>query len=115
MSASEVLPFPALVRNVVAPVEPPTHLHGLNTFVDMFCGIGGFHLAATTLGMKCVFACDVDEEARKAYKHNFGIQPAGDISRIKASRFPTTTSSVLVSRVSHSPSLASGRVRRYPR
>lgn len=88
MSASGVLPFPALVRNVVAPVEPPTHLHGLNTFVDMFCGIGGFHLAATTLGMKCVFACDVDEEARKAYKHNFGIQPAGDISRIKASKVP---------------------------
>lgn len=80
--------FPALVRQAVAPKTSPGYLGGLNTFVDMFAGIGGFHLAASSLGMKCVYACDVDEEARRAYQHNFGIRPEGDISRIKASSIP---------------------------
>lgn len=80
--------FPALLRNVTAPVKPPAYLHGLTTFVDMFCGIGGFHLAASSLGMRCVYACDVDAEARKAYLHNFGIRPEGDISRVRAETIP---------------------------
>ncbi len=88
MNEVEFPAFPALVRNVSALLEPPAHLCGLRTFADMFCGIGGFHLAAATLGMRCVYACDVDDEARKAYKHNFGIMPAGDISRVKASSVP---------------------------
>lgn len=60
----------------------------LKTFVDMFCGIGGFHLAATSKGLKCVYACDIDGEARRAYEHNFGVKPAGDISQIKADAIP---------------------------
>lgn len=80
--------FPAIARFVAAPIHPPSYLLGLNRFVDMFCGIGGFHLAASTLGMKCVFACDVDEEVRRAYKHNYGIIPAGDITKIRASDVP---------------------------
>lgn len=88
MSDSRFPAFPAIVRNVTAPVKPPEYLYGINTFVDMFCGIGGFHLAASTLGMRCVYACDVDDEARKAYKHNFGITPVGDISRVKAASVP---------------------------
>ena len=52
------------------------------TFTDLFCGIGGFHVAAARLGMRCVFACDIDAEARWAYRHNFGIEPAGDITEI---------------------------------
>ena len=54
----------------------------------MFCGIGGFHCAAAALGMECVFACDIDEEARKAYAHNFGVVPAADIARIDAAAIP---------------------------
>ena len=54
----------------------------------MFCGIGGFHCAAAALGMECVFACDIDEEARKAYAHNFGVTPAADITRIAAAAIP---------------------------
>lgn len=61
---------------------------GLRTFVDMFCGIGGFHIAASSLGMKCVFASDIDEHARKAYYSNFGIMPQGDIARIAAKDVP---------------------------
>ena len=54
----------------------------------MFCGIGGFHLAAARLGMKCVFACDIDAEARRAYEQNFRITPAGDITEIDPSSVP---------------------------
>lgn len=58
------------------------------TFADMFCGIGGFHIAAAQLGMRCVFACDIDEEARRTYQHNFSFAPAGDIAMIQADEIP---------------------------
>ena len=58
------------------------------SFADMFCGIGGFHLAASELGMRCVFACDIDSEARRAYQLNFGIEPAGDITAIATDAIP---------------------------
>jgi DNA (cytosine-5)-methyltransferase 1 len=80
--------FAAMVKTVTALKNPPKHLSGLTRYVDMFCGIGGFHYAASSFGMECVFACDIDSEARKAYEHNFGIQPANDISRIKAEDVP---------------------------
>ena len=54
----------------------------------MFCGIGGFHSAAASLGMECVFACDIDEDCRKAYEHNYGIKPEADICRIEPARVP---------------------------
>ena len=53
------------------------------SFADMFCGIGGFHVAASELGMRCVFACDIDAEARRAYRQNFGIEPDCDITGIR--------------------------------
>ena len=58
------------------------------TFTDLFCGIGGFHIAAARLGMQCVFACDMDDEASRAYHHNFGIEPAGDITEIAPDSIP---------------------------
>ena len=57
-------------------------------FADFFCGIGGFHLAASALGMKCVFACDIDLQAQETYHANFNIRPVGDISKIKATNVP---------------------------
>jgi DNA (cytosine-5)-methyltransferase 1 len=80
--------FAVLARNVVANIEPLEHLEGFTTYVDMFAGIGGFHLAAESFGMKCVFACDIDDEARRAYQHNFGIVPHADIRLIEASKIP---------------------------
>ena len=41
------------------------------TFIDLFAGIGGFHLAMHRLGGKCVFASEIDQYARKTYFHNF--------------------------------------------
>ena len=51
-------------------------------FIDLFCGIGGFHLALSAFGAKCVFASDIDNEARKIYQKNFGLCPQGDIRKI---------------------------------
>ena len=58
------------------------------TFTDLFCGIGGFHVAAARLGMRCVFACDIDAEARRAYRQNFDKEPAGDITEIPPDSVP---------------------------
>lgn len=40
-------------------------------FIDLFCGIGGFHQAMTMLGGRCVFASDINELCRKVYSQNF--------------------------------------------
>ena len=40
-------------------------------FIDLFAGIGGFHLAMHQLGGECVFASEIDSHARKTYIHNF--------------------------------------------
>lgn len=47
------------------------HLSKKFTFIDLFAGIGGFHLAMHRLGGECVFASEIDTQARKTYKHNF--------------------------------------------
>ena len=57
-------------------------------FIDLFCGIGGFHQAMESLGGKCVFASDIDEDGRKTYEKNYGIIPAGDITKIEAADIP---------------------------
>lgn len=57
-------------------------------FIDLFCGIGGFHWALASFGAKCVFASDIDKEAKAVYKNNFGLEPADDITKIKSTQIP---------------------------
>jgi DNA (cytosine-5)-methyltransferase 1 len=48
-------------------------------FVDLFAGLGGFHLGLFRLGHRCVFASEIDPQLSELYKLNLGIQPAADI------------------------------------
>ena len=46
------------------------------TFIDLFAGIGGFHQAMHSVGMKCVFASEIDKNARLSYESNYkNIEP----------------------------------------
>jgi DNA (cytosine-5)-methyltransferase 1 len=51
-------------------------------FIDLFCGVGGFHKALHELGHECVFASEINTGLRELYKVNWGIEPKGDIKRI---------------------------------
>lgn len=55
-------------------------------FIDLFCGIGGFHQALGGLGLECVFACDKDEACRRTYERNYGLIPEGDITKVDPAR-----------------------------
>jgi len=39
--------------------------------VELFAGIGGFRLACDQLGIKTIWANDIDDHASKVYQNNF--------------------------------------------
>lgn len=55
-------------------------------FIDLFAGLGGFHIALHSLGHKCVFASELNEELRTLYTKNHKIvgnkKCEGDINRV---------------------------------
>jgi DNA (cytosine-5)-methyltransferase 1 len=66
-------------------------------FIDLFAGIGGFHIALHNLGAECVFASEWDQAARKTYEDNLTkVSPklfksgnfAGDITQVDKSSIP---------------------------
>ncbi len=63
-------------------------------FIDLFCGLGGFHLAAKAAarrhGVKaeCVYSSDIDRYCRDAYEANFKMRPDGDITKVVADDVP---------------------------
>lgn len=71
-------------------------------FIDLFAGIGGFHLACHNLGGECVFVSEWDKNARVTYTANFkNISPllfdeggnptdkfAGDITKVDEKDIP---------------------------
>jgi len=67
------------------------------TFIDLFAGIGGFHLALHNVGAECVFASEWDEPARLTYETNFSkLSPklfksgnfVGDITKVDKKNIP---------------------------
>lgn len=57
-------------------------------FIDLFAGLGGFHLALRRLGHECVFACEKDAQLRALYEKNFDFKPEGDIRDIDPCSIP---------------------------
>lgn len=61
------------------------------TFIDLFCGMGGFRLAMQAHGGQCVFSSDINRYAQLTYYANFGRRPEGDITLASTkSRIPAT-------------------------
>ena len=44
-------------------------------FIDLFAGLGGFHLALEALGHDCVFSSELKEDLRILYSQNFPKTP----------------------------------------
>lgn len=66
-------------------------------FIDLFAGIGGFHIALHNLGAECVFASEWDVAARKTYEENLSkVSPklfesgnfVGDITEVDKASIP---------------------------
>lgn len=58
------------------------------TFIDLFSGIGGFHLGCSASGGKCLLASDINKIANQTYYENYNIEPCGDICEIDSSDIP---------------------------
>lgn len=66
-------------------------------FIDLFAGIGGFHIAFENAGADCVFVSEWDKFARQTYKYNFQKRNpeifennnfAGDITKVDPESIP---------------------------
>jgi DNA (cytosine-5)-methyltransferase 1 len=58
------------------------------TFIDLFAGLGGFRIALSSLGAKCVYSNEWDKDAQKVYTENFGETPEGDITKVDENTIP---------------------------
>lgn len=70
------------VSSVTSLINDVTNSQKKFTFIDLFAGLGGFHLAMKQLGGECVFASELKEDLRILYNKNFGINCFGDINKV---------------------------------
>ena len=57
-------------------------------YIDLFCGIGGFHQALNRIDAECILACDIDKDCRVVYKDNYGIDPINNVKDIDENTLP---------------------------
>ena len=57
-------------------------------FIDLFAGLGGFHLALKALSHDCVFASENDPGLKEIYQKNFEMPVSGDIRDIPDDMIP---------------------------
>lgn len=58
-------------------------------FIDLFAGLGGFHLALEKLGCECVFASEIQPDLQELYERNHGMKCEGDINLVKVEDIPS--------------------------
>jgi DNA (cytosine-5)-methyltransferase 1 len=76
--ANYVLPLPLMHES---------NAKGLK-YIDLFCGIGGFHQALNKLNAECVLACDIDKSCREVYYENYKLMPVEDVKKINEKEMP---------------------------
>lgn len=86
----EITPENAIVKNAIVDIIPKTDINSIK-YIDLFCGIGGFHQALTNIipNSSCVLASDIDENARNTYETNHKLKPLGDIKKIDIAKIPS--------------------------
>jgi DNA (cytosine-5)-methyltransferase 1 len=57
-------------------------------FIDLFAGLGGFHIALEKLGHECVFASEKKENLALLYEENFKIPVNRDITKVEINEIP---------------------------
>ena len=57
-------------------------------FIDLFAGIGAFHIALESLGGECVFAAEIDKDAVETYQENFNMDAYCDMFKVDAKDIP---------------------------
>ena len=60
----------------------------MNTFIDLFAGIGGFRVALERFKLQCVFTSEIDKYAAETYSNNFSAHVHGDITKIDEKDIP---------------------------
>lgn len=66
----------------------PEESRGSFSFIDLFAGIGGMRIAYERAGGKCVYSSEWNKYSQQTYFANFGEQPEGDITQVKAEDIP---------------------------
>jgi len=63
--------------------ESPRPSQAAFRFVDLFAGLGGFHVALSGLGGRAVFAAEWDSDLNTLYTENFGIAAWADVNELE--------------------------------
>ena len=72
---------------------PPANNKIPKIFIDLFSGVGGFHIALKSLGCNLVFACEIDESARAVYISSYKLKKSVSFEKNIRSITRNTTSS----------------------
>lgn len=78
----------AIKQMLVKVKEVPDHAKEQYTFIDLFAGIGGMHIAYASAGARCVYSNEWNKYSQQTYYANFGIQPDDDITKVVAEDIP---------------------------
>ena len=79
---------PTELREETTPYRVEVAAANTPSFIDLFCGIGGFRLAFERAGGQCVFSSDWNKYSRQTYAANFGEEPHGDIHSVAVADIP---------------------------
>ena len=81
-AAREVLAKAMTEHNKIQTAQP--HY----TFIDLFAGIGGMRLAFEQNSCECLYSSEWNKYRQITYYANFGEQPEGDITQVRAEIIP---------------------------